>query len=348
MTLENGITMDIDTLQYLEMKLDNIQSIKTFISHYKRKYSKGNTINKSIIDEILSNSDGVNYSVENIKYKYITLREKYEYFKGNVNQSFIEISALENNVFCNIFGLFYVAPDGNYILEDSRDSIKLSFENFEDNLFLYENMCVGFEGRLQEDQFFSVTKAILPFRNNTYKYSGKEKILVFSEFRNQEDLVYKAIKKHNADIIMVSVEDINKKYSWPVSAVVCSSRSSIFNLPSSKNTNLFSNPNVMHLSSGLSIGFIDHNLFKYKENGHFYNSKPLESFYESYISQQSLNPFIYNNFLEKHLNFIVVAQDTPPFIMEINNTHLISAPSLNDKGYVVIDTKTMNCEICYE
>lgn len=359
-TLENGIIISKPVLCHLSGYIKTQNDLSVFFKTFKTKY---NTSFLSIdqVDKIFSNNDNAanGFAINSFRFKHRHFPTEYEFFKSRINAKITSISLLPIDCSATIFGILYKNKKGKYVLEDELDIIEINFSNVSNDSFLFENMFLAISGikKIIEDSqknekiIFEAVKIILPQNiinssKNDFLDKSKKKILFFGCYKNEKDFVNQILQKENPDIAIISCDaviDLNIFENCKQQILVCSCKCDKSFLPSQVKS--ISNPFVLELCNS-KIGFIDHNLFKLRENGLFLNKNPLDSFLKSYISQSSLNPFSSADLLVNEVpNIIIISQNTYPQVIDIDSVKIYSLPPISQGLYAVVDFNSIKFEI---
>ncbi|KAI5171993.1 DNA polymerase epsilon subunit 2, partial [Pancytospora epiphaga] len=195
------------------------------------------------------------------------------------------------------------------------------------------------------------TTLISPGKNQFLK-SGPVKICVFGCYVDEKELLDEILSRQKPDIVIITL-CIRSKLSYEHSeskVVICPCRCRNKLLPDrldckSTDASVASNPFILELHNK-KIAVIDHNLFEYKKNGLFCNKLPLQSFLKGIHSQQSFNPFAPNDLSFPAVpDIFIIIQDFHPFVMDVENTRMVSLLPIKSGSYVVIETDSDSIEI---
>lgn len=141
--------MNKETLDYITKQYKTEEEIKTLFSLFRSKYNV-QTIEISHIKSFgsLQKEEKKRFIIKNCVYKPNILLEKYDFLKRSIDKEITEISTL-NDEKKVIYGIYYKDKYGMDTLEDSHGTILVNFKDCLTNGFLYENIFVGLEGRLE-------------------------------------------------------------------------------------------------------------------------------------------------------------------------------------------------------
>lgn len=205
---------------------------------------------------------------------------------------------------------------------------------------------------------FSVKKIILPNvepykSTNNFLQSKPAKIGVLGRVDDLNSCIEK-LSKYEIDILIASkksnIKQNNSQYlnhnleSLSVIKYPCFSSGRFLPINHS-GQNCVSNPFILELHDK-KLSFIDCDLYKYKEEGIFLNKNHLESFFKSFISQYSLNPFDKMDlYYDEIPNCILITQDFLPFIIDISGITVISLPPVSENTFCLIDIQNNQVEM---
>lgn len=365
-TLENGIIISMPALNYISEHIATLEELQALISAFKSKFNTSSVEIKQI-EQILNNKkEASSFSIIKFKYKQRKFSDEFEKYKALINRMVFPISTLEIDSISTIYGILYKNKRGSYVIEDDHDAIELNFSKTNGDSFVFENMFLAAKGCKRtasmdmlcnstgDSCYFEVTEIILPsFIPNTLKNNFlddiKKKICVFGSFETEKYFIDSVIKRESPDIVIISTKkpDLKKEFSnWNGKVICCSCKEDGSFLPSQ--TQEVSNPFVLELYDK-SIGFIDSEFFRNRQNGMFINGQNLiESFLKSYLSQSSLDPFSRSDmYLNEMPNFIIFSQNTYPFVLDVEGIKFISVPPFKEKAYGILDFKCHKFEIAY-
>ncbi|ORD99854.1 hypothetical protein A0H76_39 [Hepatospora eriocheir] len=354
--IENGLQLDMSVLEYLAIKFTDEDSVKSFIERFKIKFSN-HKLEKSQIDNILSEHETTRpfFEIKEFKMKKVDLINKYERYK--------RVSDYNKSDTSRFYGMFYVDKLNRRILENEDGVFILDFGLYDEDMFLYEDMIITVKGELNED-VITVESIILPEipifnKVNNFLIKTPIRICVFGNYINEDKFVQNVISEYYPNLLLMSVNNKRAIQTWNTDTIYIPSKNNLIETYegtlSKKEKSQYSikiNNNPIYIDFyDKRIVFIDHNIFQYKEKGLFFNSNPFESFYNSFISQGSTNPFNINSDLElnPHPNYFIISQDSPPYVYRTTqNVLIISIPTVKSKGFTLIDIERDKCEIIYK
>lgn len=361
-TKNNGIIMSMETLDYLSNKVTDENSINMILNAYKTQYN-GNILHLNQIDKLfnLNQQQHIFFHIYPFKYAKRNFMNELETFRKFLSNDIILINALEENKLSKIFGIFYYDQYENLMLEDEYCKIQINFDMCENNGFLYENFFVSLEGTLKNNIFFvkliQLPKWPLSPSINNFLDPKNIKICFINECDNMNNFINTIQQTHSPDLFVVSCSDEINLPEFSNKVIMCK-KSAIYNiLPSFFDNEKSINHNEIRTTNPViietfdkSIVFIDIDLQPFKAKGLFINDLPHESFLESYLSQLSANPFSKCNFsLQKIPDYIIIANNSKPYIYKSFNTTIINLPELKTSScYAIIETKFNTSKIFFD
>ncbi|ORD93471.1 hypothetical protein ECANGB1_2187 [Enterospora canceri] len=358
-TKDNGINMNMETLDHISNKLHDTESIRRFLNAFKTRYNC-NTLKFSQVDELLDikNQQRSFFQVNEFKYKKRSFTSNMEFYKTQCtsNVKITNIGLLKQDSPSSIFGCLYRDKSNNWVLEDEHDLIEIELYDCTSRGFLHEDMFIGFYGVLHNKKF-KVSKIQLPeikvdTHMNTFLENRNIKMCFINGCENMDSHIYEIYVKHKPDMFVIALEDETTLPSFPVHTVVIRKTNERNLLPrkfTEKSSDPFlrkvTNPSIIE-TYDKSVLFTDIDLHIYKGVGEFVNDKPFESFMESYLSQASVHPFSKTNFLMKqHPNFIVIASDTKQYIHKVGDVSIVNLGNFSRGCYCIIETSKNTAEI---
>lgn len=340
-TLENGIIMTMPVLDHLSERIKDCESLASFFSCFKSKFNTS-TIDLGQIEQILSHSpeERDSYTIRTFRYAQRDLSKDFERFRNQISGKITPISLLEPGVESLIFGIFYRDKRGRLVLEDDHEVVELCLDGVSNDVFVFENMFLGIRGTMEK--VFGACEIVLPAfavnsSQNSFLDNSKVKICVFGCCTGQTAFVRSILDAERPDIAIVStneaVGDVLGKAGTKLVVFSCRCDGSF--LPSQ--TQKVSNPFILELFD-TQISFIDHDLFKARQEGIFFNGNPVDSFLRSVLSQGSLNPFTRSDMsVPAFPNVYVVSQSTCPLVLEVDGVKFVSLPPAGEGAYAVLD-----------
>lgn len=351
-TLENGVVMTMPVLSHLSKCIKDAESLWSFFSCFKSRFNTS-TIDLGQIEQILTRAPEERdvYVTKVFQYAQRNLSGEFERLRAQIGAVVTPISLLEDGVESLIFGVFYRDRTGMLVLEDDHDVMELCLDGVLNDAFVFENMFVGIRGVKKER--FNACEIVLPAftvnsSENNFLDKSRVKICVFGCLGEQVEFLRSVLDIERPSIAIVSTDkhvDLGGLEELGTKLAICSCKCDGSFLPSQLKG--ISNPFIMELH-GTKVGFLDHELFKERQDGIFLNRNPVDSFLRSLLSQSSLNPFAGSDMsVSEFPNVYVISQDACPLVLDVGGVKFVSLPPVSEGAYAVLDFLDGRFEVVY-